>query len=81
MGKRYKLTKIKDILEVPPEQFEHFLVDLTAYYRVNRSIIDIGKSTGEIAAVVIGDGFTWIDDGKHDITARFSVSTEDKQDA
>lgn len=67
--KRYKLTKIADLFEIPTERFDDFMVDLKMWHsagRATKQLIDtIAEVVGEEAPK---DPITmvWIDDGKHE---------------
>lgn len=77
MGKKYELAKLTDILEIPEESMDNFLVDLKAWHGLFHSFNELGKAIGDIKGVdgSIGtEGMTWIDDGKHD--AKVTIITK-----
>lgn len=71
MSKRYEIEKITDILQVPEESFDKFLVDLSTYYHLGKhmtTLIDEVAAVGGIKVKTVPQKFTWIDDGKHNAT-------------
>lgn len=71
MGKRYEIEKITDILDIPAERIDDFLVDLKSYHAMHQPLKDLIKETGKVGGInvdMIPTKMAWIDDGKHDVT-------------
>lgn len=81
MAKRYVIEKITDILEIPEDRLDDFMVDLKSYYQMARPMADLIKETAKVGNVdveVLPIRMTWIDDGKHDVTVK--IGTKDDLD-
>lgn len=67
--KRYELN-IADLLQIPEESFDNFLIDLKKWHRAARSTLNLlntlAEATGEKDVPPAVTKMVWIDDGKHD---------------
>lgn len=83
-AKRYSIVKLNDILEIPPEKLDNFIVDLRAWYDLQRGIVtamaDLSKKIEGINSIQIQDGMTWIDDDKNDVTMTIHVKAAEAGD-
>lgn len=72
MSKKYEITYISDIFQIPEDRFEDFLVDFKSFYNLGKPMADLIKTIGnEVAKVEIESvikKMVWIDDNKHDAT-------------
>jgi len=72
MTKKYKIEKLTDILNIPAESIDDFLVDLKSWYEIVNAVKAIPNimsiPEGQIA---LSKFMTWIDDKKHDIRIHF----------
>jgi len=75
MNKEYTIKHISDILDIPEETFDDFLVDLKTVYEVSKNhrevmlILGDESSNSEFMPQVI-----WIDDGKHDTEINLRIT-------
>ena len=65
--KRYEIEKIADILDIPPEKFGWFLIDLKQWYIFSRQFKELVEVMPEGVKVDI-PAMVWIDDGAHGIS-------------
>jgi len=82
MSKQYIVEKITDILAIPEDKFDDFLVDLRAYYQLGCSVpnlIDEISNTMGVKTQTIPQKMVWIDDGKHE--ARVTIKTMEGKNA
>lgn len=82
MSKRYEMKQITDIFDIPEGSFDDFLVDLKAYYQMGRSLpalLEEVADAADIKAKVLPQHMVWIDDGKHDATAKITVANEESE--
>jgi hypothetical protein len=75
MSKKYEIKTMQDVLNcVTMDNIDNFLVDFRYYIESAIAIQNIGKAICEAENIpkklsdVTTDGFTWIDDGKHNIS-------------
>ena len=76
MSKRYVIEKITDVLDIPEDRFDDFLVDFRSYYQMVRPMADLIKEvakTGDIDVTVLPIRMTWVDDGEHNVTVKLSA--------
>jgi hypothetical protein len=81
-GKRYEIEKIEDILVIPEESFDDFLVDLKEYYNIQHDFKKLAKDVEGIfgeGSIRTESKFIWIDDGKHERKVTVKVETEKKK--
>ncbi len=77
--KKYEIKNLTDILSIPEESIDDFLIDLKSWYQLSRSFPPLLEEVGKIinpelqAKVGRPKSMTWIDDGKHD--ARVHIKT------
>lgn len=69
-NKRYKLN-LQDLLSIPEDRFDDFLVDLKTWHKAVRDFIGLIDATGKAKGMSTEDmlkatKLVWIDDGKHD---------------
>lgn len=72
MSKKYRIEKLLDILDIPAESIDDFLVDLKAWHETVNAI----KAVPNILSIPEGsittcEFMTWIDDKKHDVRIHF----------
>ena len=75
-SKKYEIKTVQDIINCTNESnLDNFLIDLKAFLTTAHAIKTIFELVGETKEQKeIGtDGFTWIDDGKHDATISIGV--------
>lgn len=77
-SKKYKIKTLNDIINCTNEDnLDNFLTDLrgilTALYALRSLSEFIGETDAE--KEMLSDGFTWIDDGKHNI----NISIKEKK--
>lgn len=71
MNNKYEIEKITDILAIPEESFDDFLIDLKSYYQFGRSMPQLIDNVAEVSGIqtkTVLQKMTWIDDKKHDAT-------------
>jgi len=79
MIKEYKIKHISDILEIPEDKFDHFLVDLKTVYEVSKNIREITLTLGDEASnKQFMPCVRWIDDDKHDGQFNITMSEAKK---
>ena len=69
MENRFKITTVQDMVDCTNEaNLKNFLTDLEAFLTTANAIKAMCELVGETEEQkkVGSDGFTWIDDGKHD---------------
>ena len=71
-NKEYRIETVNDMLKIPADKVDHFLVDLRNYLNTINHLKTLADE------VDTGGGFTWVDDGKHD--HKFNVTFEEKDD-
>lgn len=66
--KTYKLVHIQDILDIPEESFENFLIDLQKWHSVARDTKNLIDTVSEATGIENKEriAMNWIDDGKHE---------------
>lgn len=74
MSERYEITHISDVLAIPEDKFEEFLVDFRSFYAVSKPMAQLIETIAdEVTKVQIKSSIekmVWIDDGKHDATIK-----------
>lgn len=75
MSKRYVIEQLNDILNIPEESFDDFVEDLRSWYELQRQVIKTATLIPN-SELKPGNGMTWIDDGKHDITLNLKVTAK-----
>lgn len=79
MSKRYTIEKITDILDIPEDRFDDFLVELKTYYELSRPWAELIKETAEISGFsvdVVPMKMVWNDDGKRNVTVKLTTPQE-----
>jgi hypothetical protein len=83
MAKEYNIFTMQDVLDcVTEENKERFLKDFDAYLTSAINMRNIGLSICDIEhlpkdmAYVKTEGFTWIDDGKHNCSIKITISND-----
>ena len=74
MENRFKITTVQDMIDCTNEaNLKNFLTDLEAFLTTAHAIKAMCELVGETEEQKkLGtDGFTWIDDGKHDTKITF----------
>lgn len=67
LPKTYNIRTVEDIIEIPEDRLEDFLVDLRAYLNIIKTKYNGGYIKFLCFKIPIKRcGFQWIDDGKHD---------------
>ena len=61
------LTKLVDLVDVPEEDFDHFVEDLKTWLAGVKLFNAIGAELKDSGAVEMSETMRWINDGKHDI--------------
>lgn len=77
--KRYEIDKITDILEIPPESLDDFLIDLKSYHELGQLWKGLADALGEAGSAQL-KRFVWIDDGKHERKVNVEVIVKEKSD-
>lgn len=67
----YKIETVADFLKVPEDRLDDCLKEFAAWVVISKSMIGFSDSCGAGLEVI---GFTWVDDGKNDITV--NIHTE-----
>ena len=82
--KQYQINTVQDMIDCTNESnLENFLTDLKYCISSAHSIRNLAEVIGEVNGIphekrkVFADGFTWIDDGKHDGKITIDVKSED----
>jgi hypothetical protein len=66
--KKYELN-IKDLLQIPEDRFEDFIIDLVKWHSATRNFVKLLEELGKAINTPDAIGHTkmiWIDDGKHE---------------
>lgn len=66
-SKRYDINEVGDILKIPEDKFDDFLVSLKQWYEVGRSL------SKEIGCDPVAAKMAWVDDGKNDMRVNVHV--------
>ena len=76
-GHTYVLRTVLDFAQVPAERRETCLDEFSMFLALNDAITDIASSHG-VTPKDMGllDQFTWIDDGKRDMTVSVQIKGE-----
>ena len=80
MSKEYTINHISDILDIPEEKFDHFLIDLKSCYEASKNMREImlvcgdKQSNEEFLKEIV-----WIDDDKHDGKIQITVTGEENE--
>ena len=82
MSASYRIERVADFFAVPEDRLDDCLRDFKLYLLAARPMCDlineVGKEMGHAANVVrLGETFTWMDDGKHDMHVRFHAEVSD----
>lgn len=82
MSKEYKVSKIKDLLQLEDEQIDRLCAELPDLLKKVKLLIgginNIGESLGQSSPVAsLVDPLIWIDDGKQEITAILTTGGEE----
>ena len=75
-SKQYQIKTVQDMIDCTNEaNLDNFLTDLKGYLNTAQMLKNLAELVGETEEQKeIGtDGFTWIDDGKHDATISIGV--------
>lgn len=69
-NKKYELN-LQDLLAIPEDRFEDFIVDLRQWHKAVRNFVALINATGKAKGLSEDDmlkatKLVWIDDGKHD---------------
>jgi hypothetical protein len=79
MAKEHKIKTVQDMINCTNEDnLDNFLTDLRGYLSTAHMLKSFAELVGETKEQKeIGtDGFTWIDDGKHDATISVGVKKQ-----
>ena len=78
---KHEIKTMSDVLKaVNPENVDRFLKDFSAWLGftlIVRGLSDAMK-VDNVGDVKDQEGFTWIDDGKHDAKITFEITQEEK---
>lgn len=82
MSKEYKVSKIKDLLQLEDDQIDRLCAELPDFLKKAKLLIgginNIGESLGQPSLVAkLVDPLIWIDDGKQEITAIVTAEGEE----
>lgn len=79
MNKKYTLEKLEDVLNIPPERFDDFLVEFKSWYTVVRGMKELIKTTATVLGTqnieIKPQKMVWIDNKKTDI--KINIETVD----
>lgn len=81
MVKRYELKNIGDLLNIPEDKFDEFLVDLKKWHKAARAARNMAGAIAEAAGEKLPANaitMVWIDDGKHEGKVVFVNKKKDK---
>ena len=77
--KHYEINTIQDIFNcVTKDNLDNFMIDLRCVIETYIAFRDLTKTIGEVEglppelAKIKSEGYTWIDDGKHEKTLKIS---------
>lgn len=82
--KKYSIEKITDILQIPEDSFDNFLIDLKEYYLFGKSMNELVDALGPLDGVdprLELKQLVWIDDGKHDMQVTTTLKIKKKGNA
>ena len=75
MEKVYIIEHISDILDIPEDKFEDFLIDFKKCYDISKNLREITLILGdETDNKTFMPRMEWIDDGKHDSTVEVNLT-------
>jgi len=69
MSKKYDINNISDVLNIPLDRFDDFLVDFKHFYEVAKATCDLCDEISSdigLKTKTLPQHFVWIDDKKHD---------------
>lgn len=68
MPKKYKIEKLTDILDIPVDSIDDFLIDLKSWHEMITGIRAVeGVMNIPEGQIALCESITWTDDKKHDI--------------
>ena len=72
MSKTYRIEKLTDILNIPDNSIDDFLIDLKSWYETVNAV----KAVPDImsipeAAIGLSEYMIWVNDKKHDVHIHF----------
>jgi hypothetical protein len=77
----YKITKVADFLKVPPDRRDACLKAFAEFLPMAQDMLDVANTFADLLGADKSlnaiEGFTWIDDGKDEVTIRLRPSDED----
>ena len=71
MPKQYKIETIQDMMEIPLEKFNSFLIELCQALLVARAAYAYNQEMG-YEGPTISKPFIWLDDGKKEIRTKIT---------
>jgi hypothetical protein len=64
-NKEYRIETISDVLKIPEDKIENFLVDLKTFFVMCKNVEKMNSTFG-VKIAEPATFFTWIDDGKNE---------------
>jgi len=77
----YKITTVADFLKVPPDRRDACLKSFAEFLPMAQDMLDVANTLADLLGADKGlnaiEGFTWIDDGKDEVTIILRPSDDD----
>jgi hypothetical protein len=78
-GGKYELKTLRDVANLlTEEQFEMFIEDFRNFCKTTKNMNEIKKIFGDSIEITSGDGFLWVDSGKHEQRTEIKIETTNK---
>lgn len=75
MSNEYEIKHISDILLIPDDKLDHFLIDLKTSVEMAKNMRGITEVLGDVSSLKeFFPKMIWIDDDKHDSSIRIEIT-------
>jgi len=80
-NKLYELRLMADMLAIPEDRFDEFLIDLKKWHIVAKGFDDLFKAVSDVAGEKVPKDYMimrWTDDSIHSGPVKINITTTDK---